>query len=200
MAGRSSWSSRPARSPRCAWHSANFWGSFSCYFDHSLVVAHCPCARLPYRPHGSRQHGYRRQHGKPGRHSGHFLSGHREYFRGSAGLVDPECFYLGESPVAGGADSACLCDGPEPDCVAGELWRWPEPVLEECRLAFAAPGADRHRRPHGDGEPAGAAGGGAGGLAVLVRCLEQHHVHGRRGQESQTKHSAVRWFWARDSC
>ncbi len=31
--------------------------------------------------------------------------------------------------------------------------------------------------PHGDGEPAGGAGGGAGGIAVLVGCVEQHYVH-----------------------
>ena len=64
-------------------------------------------------------------------------------------------------------------------------------VLAECRLEFAASGAGGHRRADGAGESAGDSGRGAGGFAVLRRRVEQHYLHGRRGEESQAQYSAL---------
>ncbi len=63
-------------------------------------------------------------------------------------------------------------------------------VLEECGLEFAAPGGGGHGRAHRAGEPGGDSGGGAGGLAVFIRCLEQHYVYRRGSEESAAQYSA----------
>ena len=58
-------------------------------------------------------------------------------------------------------------------------------------MEFAAPGPGGRGRADGAGESAGDSGRGAGGFALLRRRLEQHHLHGRRGEESQAQHSAL---------
>ena len=64
-------------------------------------------------------------------------------------------------------------------------------VLEECGLELAASGAGGRGRADGAGEPGGDSGGGAGGVAVLGRCVEQHHVYGGGGEESEAEFAAV---------
>ena len=123
--------------------------------------------------------------------AGRDLPGHREHLWREAGRADPERLYFGQGAVAGRADSAGLYGGAQRDGVGGQLRRRLEPVLEECRLEFAAPGAGGRRRADGAGEPAGDSGGGAGGVAVFRRRMEQHHVHGGRGEEPQAQYSAV---------
>ena len=60
-------------------------------------------------------------------------------------------------------------------------------VLEKRGMEFAAPGAGGRGRPDGAGEPGGDSGGGAGGIAVLRGCVEQHHVYGRGSEESEAQ-------------
>ncbi len=55
----------------------------------------------------------------------------------------------------------------------------------------AASGAGGRRRTHRPGEPGGDSGRGAGGVAVFIRCVEQHHFHRRRSEESAPQYSAV---------
>ena len=68
-------------------------------------------------------------------------------------------------------------------------------LLAQRRMERAASGASRSRRPDRAGRHADHHRGRAGRIAVLLRRLEQRHLHRRRGKESATQSAACRWRW-----
>ncbi len=153
-------------------------------------IAHVPA--IPGWAHGAGQHGDRGEHGEPGRH-------HRRgdswpavnISRREAGRADAECVHVAKALSLAGLVVLGFTVGRNSAAIAANFGRALEPILAECGLERAASRAGGRGRADRAGEPVGDSGGGAGGVAVFCRCVEQRDVYGGRNQESAAEYSAV---------
>ncbi len=114
-----------------------------------------------------------------------------EHPRHPARQADPEHLHLGQDPVADRPDPAGHPGGAQRRGDRGQLRR----LLDAARRRSRSGPDSPSRRPvggHGRGlRPVRRLLRRPGGLAVLVRRLEQHHLHRRRGEEPAAQHPAL---------
>ena len=141
-----------------------------------------------YWPDGPGKYGSRPQHAEPGRHSGGGRALGHQYLRRENRRVDPERFYRrqGFGPAGPGVARAVH----RTQC-AGAGGKLSGQLLAQRITGGATRGAGGSRWPDGAGRHADHSCGGAGGIAIFRRCLEQRHLYRRRSKESQPQPAAV---------